>query len=135
MQFTRWTVILFSALVLGAPADDIAGKWKAIVVGGVRHKTIYEATFDFKVDGNRLDGMAHVGNEESSYYPGTAPISNGEIKGEHISFTVIGEHPSSSGLPRMKFDGTVHGDAIDLTLSLGSERVDRMELTGKRISK
>jgi hypothetical protein len=137
MKFTRWTVILFSVWALGTPADDIAGRWKAIVVGGVRHKTIYEATFDFKVAGNHLDGTAHVGNDESSYYPGTAPISNGEIKGDHISFTVIGEHPSSSGLPKMQFDGIVHGGALDLTmiLSFGAEPGDRMELKGKRISK
>jgi hypothetical protein len=137
MKFTRWTVILFSVLALGAPAGDIGGNWKAIVVSGVRHKTIYQATFNFKIDGNHLGGIAHVGNDESSYYPGTAPISMGEINGDRIFFTVIGEHPSSSGLPTMKFDGTIHGDTLDLTmiLSFGSGPGDRMELKGEKISK
>ena len=137
MKVTSWAVILFSVLTLGAPADDIAGNWKAKVVSDVRHKTISQATFDFKVDGNHLSGTAHIGNDESSCYPGTAPISNGKISGHRVSFTVIGEHLSSSGLPTMKFDGTVYGEALDLTmiLSFGSAPGDRMELKGERISK
>ena len=82
-----------------AQGDDIAGNWKAVVVGGVRHKTIGQATFEFRVDGSHLTGIAHIG----SSYPGTAPISNGEINGNRVPFTVIGEHPSSNG---------VHGNEI-----------------------
>lgn len=75
MNLTRGAVIFFATLALAASGGDIAGKWKAVVVGGVLHKTIAEATFEFKVDGGHLTGTAHIGNS----YPGIAPISDGEI--------------------------------------------------------
>lgn len=86
-----------------------------MVTGGVIHMTVAHALFDFHVvDGNRLTGTAHIGD----YYPGTAPITQGMIDGDHVSFTVVGEHPSSNGLPTMKFTGTIHGDEMELTMDL-----------------
>lgn len=102
-------------LLLNAAPNDIAGSWNAVVTGGVIHKTIAQALFDFHVvDGNRLTGTAQVGD----YYPGKASITQGTIDGDHVSFTVVGEHPSSNGLPTMKFTGTIHGDEIELTMDL-----------------
>jgi hypothetical protein len=137
MDFIRWAMILFATAALAASSSDLAGNWRAVVVGGVIHKTIYEATFQFKVEGNRLTGTAHLGNDERSYYLGTAPISEGEINGDRISFTVIGEHPSSNGAPTMKFDGTIHGVELDLSMHLSEGAIDggTMQMKGEKISK
>lgn len=137
MNFTRGVAIFFATLALAASGDDIAGRWKAVVVGGVRHMTIAQATFEFKVEGSRVTGTAHVGDDDQSYYPGTAPISDGEINGDHIAFTVVGQHASSNGIPTMKFAGTIHGEELDLTMSLSDGYVDGgvMEMKGEKILK
>jgi hypothetical protein len=134
MNFTRGVPILFATLALAASGDGIAGSWKALVVGGVRHITIAQATFEFTVEGGHLKGTAHVGD---GAYPGTAPISDGEIKGDHIAFTVVGQHPSSNGIPTMKFVGTIHGEELDLTMTLSDGYVDGgvTEMKGEKISK
>jgi hypothetical protein len=134
MNFPRGVPIFFATLALAASGDDIAGNWRAVVVGGVRHMTIAQATFEFKVEGSRLTGTAHVGDDA---YPGTAPISDGEINGEHIAFTVVGRHPSSNGIPTMKFVGTILGEELDLTMRLSDGYVDGgvTEMKGEKVSK
>jgi hypothetical protein len=132
MKFMPWALLLLAGLAASASSSDVAGKWKTAFVGGVAHMTIAQATFEFKVDGNNLAGTAHIGD----YYPGTAPISGGAIDGDRISFTVIGERPSSNGLPTMRFVGSVHGDKIELTMSLSDGDLDtgKSEFKGERIS-
>jgi hypothetical protein len=127
----RWPLILFATLALNASTGDISGSWKAVVTGGVIHMTIAQALFDFHVvDGNRLTGTAEIGD----YYPGAAPITQGTIDGDHFSFTVVGEHPSSNGLPTMKFTGTLHGDELELTMDLVDGYVDggKTEMKARR---
>ena len=123
--------------MLNASALDVTGTWRVTVVGGLSTKTIAQALLELKVDGDRLTGIAHIGNEDNSYYPGTAPISDGKVDGGHISFTVIGEHAASSGLPIMKFAGAIYGDKLELTMSLSDSHGfwGTMEMKGKKISK
>ena len=93
--------------------------------------TIAQALFDFHVvDGNRLTGSAQIGDS----YPGKAPITEGTIDGDHVSFTVIGEHPSSNGLPTMRFTGTIHGDELELTMDLVDGYLDsgKTEMKARR---
>ena len=134
MRSALWALILLIATGVSAAAADIAGTWKTVVTGGVIHKTISQATFVFEVDGTQLTGTAHVGGRG---YPGTAPISDGKIDGNRISFTVVGRYPSSNGLPTMKFDGAVNGQEIALTMELFDGTVDtgKTELKGTKISK
>ena len=104
-----------------------------MVTGGVIHMTVTQALFDFHVvDGNRLAGTAQIG--EGSGYPGNGPITEGTIDGDHFSFTVVGEHPSSNGLPTMKFTGTLHGDELELTMDLVDGYVDggKTEMKARR---
>jgi hypothetical protein len=122
-------------LAAGASAAEIAGNWKVEFVSGVANPKIYGAEFEFRVEGNKLAGKAHIGKG----WPGTAPISKGVVEDNHISFFVVGESPSSSGHPKMRFNGTVHGDEIELTMKFfylddESDSV-QSEFRGKRISK
>src|SRR5271156_5944165 len=112
MKLAICALVLLPGFAAHASAADVAGNWKVDFVSGVGHKTIGSAQFEFKVQGNKLSGTAHVGHG----WPGIAPISKGVIDGDHISFLVVGEAPSSGGYPKMKFDGTVHGDEIELTM-------------------
>lgn len=132
MKFTRWVVVLLLAQGLTVSAADVAGRWKATVTGGTVHKTIAEATFDFKTNGNRLTGTANIGTPG---YPGMAPIADGRIDGDQISFTVVGRHPSSNGLPIMKFTGTVSGDQLSLSMNLtdGHVGAGTTEMKGLRV--
>jgi hypothetical protein len=67
------------------------------------------------------------------------PISDGKIDGDRISFTTIGKLGSSSGYPKMRFEGTLNGREMRLTMSWGW--VDRddvapriMEWQAKKVS-
>jgi hypothetical protein len=129
--------VLLATLTLCASAADISGAWKLRVTDGVIHKTIAYATFEFKVDGSSLTGTAHIGNSEYALYPGAAPISEGRVEGDHLSFRVVGRSPSSNGLPVMTFHGAIRGDHIDLTMRLIDGYVDTgdTELAGAKLNR
>jgi hypothetical protein len=130
-SFIRALLIL-TASAVSASAADVAGNWKVDFVSG-DHKAISEARFEFKVDGNKLAGTAHVGRG----FPGTAPITKGVIDGDHITFLVVGESPSSTGYPKMKFDGTIHENEIELTMLYyysDESDSDKSQFKGKRVA-
>jgi hypothetical protein len=77
MKLVRLTLLL-AAMVLGAPAADINGIWKAVFTGplGERPKMVSEMIFDLHAAGSKLTGNAHMGN-----WPGDAPlILNSEVE-------------------------------------------------------
>ena len=115
--------------------SGVEGKWAVRYVSGLQLKTIGGADFEFKVLGNALTGTAKVGYG----WPGVAPISDGRVEGNRISFTVQGRQWSSSGYPKMRFAGTTHGDEIKLTMEfyedVSTERpMGQTEFKGKRVS-
>src|SRR5450755_47424 len=98
-----WTLLV--ALALGAPPAALEGRWEAHFTsdaGLPAPKSFNEFTFDFHVDGNKLTGTAHIDG-----WPGDAPITDGIISGDHISFITLGSYPSSSGHPRFRYQGTI----------------------------
>lgn len=120
MQFLRAT-LLTAMLVFTASAADLNGTWKAVFLGdpGTWPKMVSFMTFDLKTDGNELTGIAHM-----SSWPGNAPVSEGKLEGDRITFTAVGNSPwrssgpqgSASGFPKLIFTGTVHGDAIEFSV-------------------
>jgi len=116
MRFRLYTLPLMLGIsfVSFAETVDVDGNWTVKYVGGPVMKTIGGAEFEFKADGDKLTGIANVGMG----WPGKAPISNGKIDGDRISFMVYGKQWSSSGYPKMHFVGTIHDDEIKLTMSL-----------------
>ena len=114
MKLAPWVLLLLVGPAASASANDAAGGWHVVFVRGVEWKTIGDADFDFQIDGGKLSGTAHVGVG----WPGTAPISEGTIDGDRISFLVLGQQPSSAGYPKMRFIGTLHGDELQLTMTL-----------------
>jgi hypothetical protein len=98
--------------------------------GGVIHKTFAEVTLEFKVEGSTLTGTAHIGD---NIYPGIAPVSEGRINGDRVSFTVVGRTPSSKGIPAMTFHGVIGGDHIELTIHMVVDTGDT-QLAGERLN-
>jgi hypothetical protein len=102
-------------LVLFADGTRIDGNWTLQFSGGLARKTMGGAEFAFQADGSKLTGTANVGHG----WPGKAPISDGKIEGDRISFMVYGELPANGNqYPKMRFTGTIHGDQLKLSMML-----------------
>ncbi|HWB85392.1 MAG TPA: hypothetical protein VG675_14715 [Bryobacteraceae bacterium] len=115
----RWLLVLMALLALTASAADIAGTWKASIETPNGN---FENTFVFKVDGSTFTGTV-----ESRM--GQAPITDGKIDGDNISFTVSRERDGQQF--KMEYKGTVSGDQMKLNLQFGDRTV---EMTAKKVS-
>lgn len=114
-------VFLMAAFVLSGSAADVKGWWKVKFLGDPETwpKMVSEMTFEFKTEGKQLGGLAHMAN-----WPGDAPIIEGKINGDRISFVVVGKSPwksrgprgASSGYPRLTFSGVIQGNEIKVHL-------------------
>ena len=135
MKFIH-AAFLTATLALSASAADVTGTWKATFLGdpGTWPKMVSEMTFELNADGSQVTGMAHMSN-----WPGDAPLSDGKIEGNRISFVVIGRSPwksssprgKASGFPRLTFTGTITGKELKLHLVWDSV-VIYGEVTGSR---
>ena len=94
--------------------DKVEGNWKAWFVNlndPQRPHMINNISFDFQVDGKQLKGTAHL-----DIWPGDAPITDGTIEDDRVSFTVIGTRASSTGLPKFKFNGSMRDGKMKLVM-------------------
>jgi hypothetical protein len=140
------SAVLLATLVLSASANDISGTWKAWFVGpiGDRPKMVSEMIFDLTVDGDKVTGMAHMAN-----WPGDAPISEGKINGDRVSFTVVGKQPwrssgptgESSGYPKLDFVVKLNVKEAELTVTWGNVMIygnspgeRTLEMSGKKVN-
>jgi hypothetical protein len=117
------TGFLLGLLSLTALAADITGKWTAQMPG--RNGQTREATFTFKVDGNTLTGTV-------SGRMGEAPIADGKIDGDTVSFTQTMEFNGNT--VKMLYKGTVSGDSIKFTRQRDGGEGQGQEFTAKRAS-
>ena len=146
MKFIR-AAFLAATFALSASAADVTGTWKATFLGdpGKWPKMVSKMTFELNADGNRVTGMAHMSN-----WPGDAPLSDGKIDGDRISFVVIGksawksgsQRGEASGFPRLTFTGTITGKELQLHLVWDSVVIygevtgggQEYEMAGKKVS-
>lgn len=116
------TAIIFAALTYAASPADVDGIWRAEFLGpvGEQPKMDNDIRLELRAQGQKLTGKAHFG-----YWPGDAPIVDGKIEGDRISFTLYGNvpwklehagHLVASGLPKLTLTGTVSGGEMKLTL-------------------
>jgi hypothetical protein len=113
-------LLLLPALLLTASfalaESNATGIWKVLYAnsqpasGGP--KTVGEMILNLKVEGKTVGGDVVIGR-----WPGPAPISDGKIEGDHITFTATGHLDSSTGIPTCKFDVTIEGDKMHVVLS------------------
>jgi hypothetical protein len=136
MKILGWAVIISSTLAFAGSPNDVAnnvtGTWKAVFLNPESEpKSCAAMVLNLEANGEKLTGMAHAGS-----WPGDAPITNGKIDGDRISFTVIGRLPSSTGIPKMTFTGTLSGKLVDLTMVFEGleDRKIEFEMVGKKVS-
>jgi hypothetical protein len=107
------TTALVLAGTLALQAANITGKWTAQVPG--RDGQTREATFDFKVDGEKLTGT-------TSTPGGDVPISDGTVKGDDVAFNVSMSFNGND--VKLIYKGKVAGDEIKFTRQReGGDRV------------
>lgn len=98
------TTLLVCAVALAtfAVVADLNGKW----IGQINFQgTDVPLTYTFKVDGDKLTGVA-----ETSYGPST--IENGKVKGDSISFTT---NVSGYEIPQR---GKFYQDSVSLNIEV-----------------
>ena len=119
-------LFLSACLVLAAVsvawASDLNGKWVAQVQG--QNGQTRETTFNFKVEGSKLTGTV-------SGRQGDNPISDGTIKGDDVSFTVIANFNGNQ--VKSLYKGKVSGDEIKLTRTREGGDQPPQEFTAKRV--
>jgi hypothetical protein len=121
------TILLLTAMTSTAFAADINGKWKGTFEGGQMGSIVQNYTF--KEDGGKISGTM------TDEFIGEAKITEGTLKGDDISFTVVGN--SQMGEMKLTFKGKVTG-ADEMRLSLGmvggpGGGPGGMEITVKRV--
>jgi len=124
-QYVTSLVLILSAMP--ALAADIDGKWQATVDGGPAGPV--ELTFDLKAEGEKLSG-----NMSMAMLPAPAPISEGTIKGQDVSFKM--SLALMEGAPPLviSYTGKLKGDELVMNsvLDMGQGPMET-PLTAKRV--
>jgi len=99
-----WVATLLTAATLAAAPADFAGNWKVKYAGPpmTGPKTIGSMILALNVDDDRVTGMVQLGA-----WPGVAPVTDGKIDGDKISFTARGYLTSTTGIPTCKIEGVL----------------------------
>jgi hypothetical protein len=109
--------VLGAGPMVSGASGNISGTWNTVVKleGSARLLVVYEPTFEFKVDGDKLTGVARMGG-----WPGNGTISDGKVDGDRFSFTVTHEQPYRTNgrefYVTYSCTGMVHGNEFDLTM-------------------
>jgi hypothetical protein len=118
---------LLALFALSCSAGGINGKWTAQLPG--RDGQTRETTFNFKAEGNKLTGTV-------SGRQGDTPISDGEINGDDISFTVTANVRGNE--VKIPYKGKLAGKEIKFTRTReggnreGGEDQPPLEFTAKK---
>jgi hypothetical protein len=119
----RFVALLAACIVLSgisiAYAADPTGKWVAQVPG--RQGQTREVTITLKAEGEKLTGT--VSGRQSDN-----PISDGQIKGDDVSFTVTQNFQGNE--VKVSYKGKISGDEIKFTRTTGDR--PPVEFTAKR---
>ena len=102
-------------------AGGVNGKWIAELPG--REGQTRETTFNFKAEGNKLTGTV-------SGRQGDNPISDGQINGDEISFTVTSNFRDTE--IKLLYKGKVAGNEIHFTRTREGGDQPPQEFTAKR---
>jgi hypothetical protein len=121
----RVAALLAACIVLSgisiAYAADPTGKWVAQVPA--RDGQTREVTITLKAEGEKLTGTI-------SGRQGDTPISDGQIKGDDLSFTVTQSRQGNE--VKVNYKGKVSGDEIKFTRTFEGGNRPPVEFTAKR---
>ena len=123
MKFRFFSLLaLMGVFAFVAAAADVTGKWTAEIPG--RNGNTQNVTFNLKADGSAVTGNMATPR-------GEAPITDGKVDGNDISFNVVRKVQDNE--ITMKYKGKVDGDSIKFTQTTnfnGNERTS--EFTAKK---
>ena len=106
-RFAVCALFVLAAVGAAAYAADVTGKWTAAIDTQIG---VQNYTYDFKVDGEKLTGIAKSQFSES-------PIAEGSVKGDAISFV---ENLKYEGQEmRVVYKGKISGDEIRFNRQVG----------------
>lgn len=117
---TFWILTLLLVFATALIAADITGKWTAQVPG--RDGTPRTNTFDLKANGDKVTGTVDSGRGEP------APIADGKISGDSVSFTLTREFNGNT--IKWTYTGNVSGSEIKFKRTGGQG--EPREFTAKR---
>jgi hypothetical protein len=111
---SKWMLILLAAVILNATVAGPTGAWKVVFSGDPRTgpKTVGSIILDLKVDGTVVTGKVRIGS-----WPGEAPITDGRVEDDHITFTATGHLGSTTGIPTCQFNVILRGGELSLTMT------------------
>jgi hypothetical protein len=117
-------MLMVLAVAAIALAADINGKWKGEL--DVPDGSKITNTFTFKVDGEKVTGSVH-----SSRSGNEAPIEDGTLKGDALSFTITRNIEGTQA--KLRYTGKVKADEIAMTVAgdVGGQSFE-MQLVAKR---
>ena len=104
IKMTARVGCLLAVLVAAALAADVTGKWTGDMPG--RGGETAPATFNFKMDGEKLTGTM-------SGPQGDIALQDGKVAGDQISFTTTLEFGGNS--VKLLYKGVVSGTTIKMT--------------------
>src|ERR1035438_3071170 len=111
---TVGTILLLIALVAVA-ADAISGKW-TVSQEGRNGGPPRISTLDLKVNGAALTGtLTMTAGMNGGDPPPPAPISNGKVNGNSVTFDVVRDFNGNS--MTMKYEGTEIGNDMKLNVT------------------
>jgi hypothetical protein len=115
MKLPLVIILLSATAITASPADQIAGKWNVRFAGPADHapKTVGSIVLDLKVVGDAVTGLVRIG-----VWPGAAPIADGKVDGNHITFNATGSLSSTAGIPTCHFEATIDGDEMDVKMTV-----------------
>ena len=106
-RFAVCALFVLAAVGAAAYAADVTGKWTAAIDTQIG---VQNYSYDFKVDGEKLTGIAKSQFSES-------PIAEGSVKGDEISFV---ENLKFEGQEvRVVYKGKIAGDEIKFNRQVG----------------
>jgi len=113
-------MILLAVALVALAADAVTGKWVSETQG--RDGTPRQTTYDLKADGAKLTGTVLQpmggrggGGGGAPPAPTPAPISNGKVDGNNVSFEVTRDFGGNS--MTMKYEGVVAGSEMKLKIT------------------
>ena len=113
-------MILLAVALVALAADAVTGKWVSETPG--RDGTPRQTTYNLKADGAKLTGTVLQpmggrggGGGGAPPAPTPAPISNGKVDGNNVSFEVTRDFGGNS--MTMKYEGVVAGSDMKLKIT------------------
>ena len=115
MTFRTLTRLASVALLaISAFAADVTGKWKTSFT--MQNGNTREGVMTLKADGDKLTGTMEGGRG------GAAPISDGKISGDDISFSVTRKFNDNE--VKINYKGKVSGNSMRLSMEFNGQEMN-----------